>query len=71
MLTVDGFPVAVSVAGPEKGPVVTMLGAAIRGRLNALDDLSSVSFDVADLNAHLNASYFGSRHFLLRLNTDR
>lgn len=28
MLTVDGFPVAVSVAGPEKGPVVTMLGAA-------------------------------------------
>src|SRR6202022_4846972 len=28
MLTVDGFPVAVSVAGPEKGPVVVMLGAA-------------------------------------------
>ncbi|HXA10685.1 MAG TPA: alpha/beta hydrolase, partial [Mycobacterium sp.] len=28
MLTVDGFPVAVSVTGPEKGPVVVMLGAA-------------------------------------------
>jgi pimeloyl-ACP methyl ester carboxylesterase len=28
MVTVDGFPVAVSVAGPEKGPVVVMLGAA-------------------------------------------
>lgn len=28
MLTVDGFPVAVSVTGPEKGPVVLMLGAA-------------------------------------------
>ena len=28
MLTVDGFPVTVSVAGPEKGPVVVLLGAA-------------------------------------------
>jgi len=28
MLTVDGFPVAVNVTGPEKGPVVLMLGAA-------------------------------------------
>ena len=28
MLTVDGFPVAVNVSGPEKGPVVLMLGAA-------------------------------------------
>jgi pimeloyl-ACP methyl ester carboxylesterase len=28
MVTVDGFPVTVSVAGPEKGPVVVMLGAA-------------------------------------------
>lgn len=28
MLTVDGFPVAVNVAGPEKGPVVLVLGAA-------------------------------------------
>ncbi len=27
MVTVDGFPVAVSVAGPEKGPVVAILGA--------------------------------------------
>jgi pimeloyl-ACP methyl ester carboxylesterase len=27
MLTVDGFPVAVNVTGPEKGPVVLMLGA--------------------------------------------
>jgi pimeloyl-ACP methyl ester carboxylesterase len=28
MLTVDGFPVEVNVAGPDKGPVVVMLGAA-------------------------------------------
>jgi pimeloyl-ACP methyl ester carboxylesterase len=28
MVTVDGFPVAVGVAGPEKGPVVVMLCAA-------------------------------------------
>ncbi len=28
MLTVDGFPVAVNVSGPDKGPVVLMLGAA-------------------------------------------
>lgn len=28
MMTVDGFPVPVSVAGPEKGPVVVILGAA-------------------------------------------
>lgn len=28
MVTVDGFPVAVNVSGPEKGPVVVLLGAA-------------------------------------------
>lgn len=28
MLTVEGFPVEVNVAGPDKGPVVVMLGAA-------------------------------------------
>lgn len=28
MMTVDGFPAAVSVTGPEKGPVVVVLGAA-------------------------------------------
>ncbi|MDT5012341.1 MAG: hypothetical protein QOH57_3958 [Mycobacterium sp.] len=28
MVTVDGFPVPVNVSGPEKGPVVVMLGAA-------------------------------------------
>ena len=28
MMTVDGFPIPVSVAGPEKGPVVVLLGAA-------------------------------------------
>jgi pimeloyl-ACP methyl ester carboxylesterase len=28
MATVDGFPAVVNVAGPEKGPVVVMLGAA-------------------------------------------
>ena|SRR5215211_373487 len=28
MLTVDGFPVAVSASGPKKGSVVTVLGAA-------------------------------------------
>lgn len=28
MMTVDGFPVAVSVSGPERGPVVVVLGAA-------------------------------------------
>ncbi len=28
MVTVDGFPVAVNVSGPEKGPVVVVLGAA-------------------------------------------
>jgi pimeloyl-ACP methyl ester carboxylesterase len=27
MLTVDGFPIAVSVTGPEKGPVVVMLAS--------------------------------------------
>ncbi len=27
MMTVDGFPIAVSVTGPEKGPVVVVLGA--------------------------------------------
>ncbi len=28
MMTVDGFPIAVGLAGPEKGPVVALLGAA-------------------------------------------
>jgi pimeloyl-ACP methyl ester carboxylesterase len=28
MMTIDGFPVAVDVSGPEKGSVVVMLGAA-------------------------------------------
>lgn len=28
MVTVDGFPVPVSVTGPEKGPYVVLLGAA-------------------------------------------
>jgi pimeloyl-ACP methyl ester carboxylesterase len=31
MATVDGFPAVVHVAGPEKGPVVVMLGAAHNG----------------------------------------
>ena len=30
-VTVDGFPIAVSVSGPDKGPVVVMLGAAHHG----------------------------------------
>jgi pimeloyl-ACP methyl ester carboxylesterase len=30
MMTVDGFPIPVSVTGPEKGPVVIMLSAAQR-----------------------------------------
>ena len=28
LMTVDGFPVPVSVTGPEKGPYVVLIGAA-------------------------------------------
>jgi pimeloyl-ACP methyl ester carboxylesterase len=30
MTTVDGFPIPISVTGPENGPVVVLLGAALR-----------------------------------------
>lgn len=38
MMTVDGFPIPVSVTGPEKGPVVVVLGAAQQA-LTAYDGL--------------------------------